>query len=108
MSRRPILDTKYIMNIAVPCTICNERTHKTNKCPELWLATPSGGGGGDGHDHDDDEQLSKLSDPINIDAPAVDGTIDGWTWQSTLSNRSSLRLREALLYGVGISRIVGH
>ena len=68
------------MNSAAPCTICNERTHMTIKCPELWLATPSGGGGGDGHDHDDDEQLSKLSDTINVDATTVDGTINGWTW----------------------------
>ena len=96
------------MNPASPCTLCNEDGHKASKCPELWKATPGGGGGG-GHDHDDDdEHLSKLSDPTSLDVTTVDDTIDGWTWQSTLSNRSSLRLREALLYGAGISRIVEH
>ena len=41
------------MESASPCMLCNEKTHMSRKCPELWkMPTPKGGGGGHGDDED--------------------------------------------------------
>jgi hypothetical protein len=48
---------------AVPCSLCKEAGHHTNRCPELYAPLKSGffapsGGGGHSHDDDDDEKLN--------------------------------------------------
>ncbi len=47
---------------ASACSVCNERDHKSSKCPSLHSPlTPgfyTGGGGGGGHSHDDDDDES--------------------------------------------------
>jgi hypothetical protein len=50
------------MENASACTVCNEKTHNSRKCPNLYDVLKggfhSGGGGGGGHGHDEEDQVS--------------------------------------------------
>lgn len=50
---------------SVPCSLCKEGGHHTNRCPELTAPLKSGffapSGGGGGHSHDDDDDDEKLN-----------------------------------------------
>ena len=50
---------------ASACSVCNERDHKSSKCPSLHSPlTPgfyTGGGGGGGHSHDDEDEHDKIT-----------------------------------------------
>lgn len=52
------------MDRAAPCSVCQEKTHTSARCPCLYDPLQegfySGGGGGGGHSHDDDERAKKL------------------------------------------------
>ena len=56
------------MDYPMRCTICNERDHRLQKCPELYGAGSYSGGGEEGeHSHDDDEKVT--SEVLNSNCP---------------------------------------
>jgi hypothetical protein len=49
---------------SIPCSLCKEAGHHTNRCPELYAPLKSGffaPSGGGSHSHDDDDEKLKTS-----------------------------------------------
>ena len=62
------------MDRGCPCAICDDTSHKTARCPELYHPEKVSGGGGGGHDHDDDDDhLPLITQYINSSLTAPSG-----------------------------------
>ena len=62
------------MDRGCPCTICDDTSHTTARCPELYHPERVSGGGG-GHSHDDDDEHIRLFQIVRRKAVKVVQTI---------------------------------